>query len=74
MNKFADYVRDQADVENDHTIEEYCWLLDEAVDAWHEDTLGLELPDYLGLTAEEYEVFLSSPRTLIYHLLATSDE
>jgi hypothetical protein len=35
--------------------------IDDYIDQWHEDSLGLSLHDYLGMTTEEYGLWLDSP-------------
>lgn len=41
------------------------WLeyptLDDAIDAWHEDSTELSLHEWLGLTDEEYDAMRSHP-------------
>lgn len=44
--------------------------IDDYVDAWHDDPAGVELPDYLGMTFEEYALWAVSPDTLAYIITA----
>ena len=38
--------------------------IDDSVDAWHADPEGRSLHDYLGLTEEEYSLWLRAPNAL----------
>jgi hypothetical protein len=38
--------------------------IDDSVDQWHEAPMGLSLHEYLGMTTEEYGLWLDSPDTL----------
>ena len=38
--------------------------IDHYIDQWHEGSLGLSLHDYLGMTREEYGLWLDSPDLL----------
>ena len=47
--------------------------IDEFVDAWHADPEGGELHDYLGMTEEEYSLWLLVPDALLCILKARRD-
>jgi hypothetical protein len=44
--------------------------IDDFVDRWHETSGGRELHDYLGMTAEEYSLWLRVPDALRYVVAA----
>ncbi len=44
--------------------------IDEFVDQWHEAPAGSELHDYLGMTKEEYSLWLRVPDALPYIIKA----
>ena len=44
--------------------------VDDFVDRWHEDPEGFELHDYLGMTQEEYSLWLRVPDALPYIIKA----
>ncbi|HEX3952950.1 MAG TPA: hypothetical protein VHW90_05215 [Stellaceae bacterium] len=47
--------------------------IDDFVDEWHATPCGRELHDYLGMTAEEYSLWLRMPDTLTYIVKARQD-
>ena len=44
--------------------------IDDFIDRWHEAPEGFELHDYLGLTQEEYSLWLRVPDALAYIIKA----
>jgi len=44
--------------------------IDDFIDRWHDQPTGLELHDYLGMTLEEYSLWLRIPDTLPYIIAA----
>jgi hypothetical protein len=44
--------------------------IDDYIDQWHDSDDDNELSQYLGMTAEEYEIWVHSPETL--HLIIAS--
>jgi hypothetical protein len=47
--------------------------IDDYVDAWHEDGHGVPLHAYLGLSAEEYSLWMSEPDMLAHIVRARRD-
>ncbi|HVC54791.1 MAG TPA: hypothetical protein VND95_02490 [Stellaceae bacterium] len=47
--------------------------IDDFVDHWHEAPEGAELHDYLGMTEEEYSLWLRVPDSLPYIIKARHD-
>ena len=44
--------------------------IDDFIDQWHETPQGYELHDYLGMTNEEYSLWLRAPEALAYIIKA----
>jgi hypothetical protein len=44
--------------------------VDDAIDAWHNGDSGMELHQWLGLTKDEYKIFITTPSVL--HLIIVS--
>jgi len=47
--------------------------IDDFVDQWHEIPAGMELCDYLGMTQEEYSLWLRVPDALPYIIKARQE-
>jgi hypothetical protein len=47
--------------------------IDDFVDQWHETPAGMELHDYLGMTQEEYSLWLRVPDALSHILKARQE-
>ncbi len=43
-------------------------LIDIFVQEWHENDKGKELPEYLGMTQEEYSMWITKP-SLIHYII-----
>ena len=48
--------------------------IDDFVDSWHSAPCGMTLHDYLGMTAEEYSLWLREPDALPYIITARHEQ
>lgn len=48
--------------------------IDDFVDAWHESDGSVTLPDFLGMTPDEYALWVSNPETIEVILRARRDQ
>jgi hypothetical protein len=47
--------------------------IDDFIDEWHENPRGFELHDFLGMTLEEYRLWVAEPDTLAFIVKARHD-
>lgn len=61
--KFMEYLRsDGADYSRVHDI------LNEAIDEWHDSGYNVSLQEFLGMSTEEYKIFVLNERAIIEYI------